>query len=76
MNNRVKLSKEKKETMIKEIQEYFYHERNEELGELAASLVLDFVLDKLAPEIYNQGVYDSYKYMNNAVEDLLGIQTR
>jgi uncharacterized protein (DUF2164 family) len=44
------------------------------LGELASSLILDFIIDELAPEFYNQGVEDSYTYMNDKLEDLLGIK--
>ena len=72
--NKIKLSKEQRDDMIAAIKNYFYHEREEELGDLAASMILDFIIDKLAPEFYNKGVYDSYKYMNDRVEDLLGIQ--
>lgn len=73
MDNKIKLSKEKKQEMVLAIKTYFFKERNEELGDLASSLILDFVTDKLAPEFYNQGVYDSYKFMNDRAEDLLGI---
>lgn len=70
----IKLTKEKREDLIREIRHYFWNEREEEMGELAASLMLDFIQEKLAPEFYNQGVYDSYKYMTERVEDILSIQ--
>jgi uncharacterized protein (DUF2164 family) len=73
-NNKIKLTKEKRDEFISELQEYFYNEREEELGNLAANLMLDFIIEKLGPEIYNQGVYDSYTYMTDRVEDLLGVQ--
>lgn len=73
-NNKIKLHKDKRDEMISEIKEYFLSERDEELGNLASSLVLDFIIDKLAGEFYNQGVYDSYKYMEDRIEDLLSIQ--
>ena len=60
--------------MVSEIKNYFSKEREEEIGDLAAGLILDFILEKIAPEFYNQGVYDSHKYMEDAVEDLLSIQ--
>ena len=60
--------------MVSAIKSYFITEREEELGDLAAGFILDFFIEKLAPEFYNQGVYDSYKYMNEKIEDLLGIQ--
>lgn len=73
-NNTIQLSKEKKEEMISLIKNYFLEERGEELGDLASSLILRFIIEELAPEFYNQGVYDSYKYMNDRIEDLLSIQ--
>lgn len=72
--NRIKLSKEKRDYMISAIKQYFANERDEDLGDLAAGLILDFFLEKVAPEIYNQGVFDSYKFMGEKIEDLLGIQ--
>jgi len=71
---KIKLSQEKRQYMISSIKTYFMEERDENLGDLAAGIILDFFIDKLAPEFYNQGVYDSYKYMSDRIEDLLGIQ--
>lgn len=73
-DNRIKLSKETREHMIAEIKCYFLNEREEELGDLAASLFLDFIIEELAPEFYNQGVYDSCNFMKDKSEDLLTIQ--
>jgi len=73
-NNRIKLTKEKREYMISAIKNYFSNERDEDLGDLASSMILDFFIDELASEFYNQGVYDSYAYMNDRCEDLLSIQ--
>ena len=70
----IKLTKEKREDMIASIKEYFYTEREEELGDLASSHILSFIIDELALEFYNQGVYDSYQYMNRSIDDLLSIQ--
>lgn len=74
MEKNMKLSKEKKDGMIAEIITYFRREREEEIGELGAVLFLNFIVEKLAPEFYNLGVYDAHKYMLDRVEDLLGIQ--
>lgn len=72
--NNIKLTKEKKQDMVSAIKNYYLKEREEELGDLASGLILEFIIEKLAPEFYNQGVYDSYKYMENSIEDLLSIQ--
>jgi len=68
------ISREKREDLINEIKTFFYEERDEEIGDLAAGIVLDFFMDKLAVEFYNEGINDSYRYMQDRVEDLLGIQ--
>lgn len=73
-NDRISLTKEQKAAMIVAIQEFFLDERQEELGELAAGLILSFIIKKLAPEIYNQGVSDAYRFMVERCEDLLSIQ--
>jgi uncharacterized protein (DUF2164 family) len=74
LSNRIELSKEAKKDMIWAIKSYFLKERDEDLGDLAASLILEFFMDKLASHAYNQGVYDSYKFMSERTEDLLEIQ--
>lgn len=74
MTKKIKLLKEKRDGMIAAIKSYFLTERDEDLGDLAAGLILDFFIEKLASEFYNQGVYDSYNFMNEKVEDLLSIQ--
>ena len=73
-NNKIQISIEKRDYMLSEIKTYFSKERDEDLGDLASMIILDFFIEKLAPEFYNQGVYDSQKYMMDRVEDLLEIQ--
>jgi uncharacterized protein (DUF2164 family) len=70
----IKITKEKRGDMIATIKNYFLKEREEEIGDLAAGIMLDFIVKDLAPEFYNQGVYDSHKYMEDMIGDLLSIQ--
>ena len=72
--NTLTVTKERRDEMISLIKNYFLKERDEEIGDLAAGLILDFILEKLAPEFYNQGVYDSHRYIKDAAEDLLSLQ--
>ena len=51
MNQRFDLPKEQKEDMMRRIQAFFHKEREEEIGDLAAIMVLDFIIDEIAPEI-------------------------
>lgn len=71
---KVQLSKEQKDQLIQKIKKYFLTEREEELGDLGASLLLDFITKEIATEFYNQGIYDSYTYLNDRVEEMLGLQ--
>jgi uncharacterized protein (DUF2164 family) len=59
-----------KRRMIGEIQAYFLDERGEELGDLAALLMLEFFADKLAPQFYNYGIQDAHEFMSQRLEDI------
>jgi len=72
--NAVELTKERRDELVAEIKNYFSTEREEEIGDLAAGFVLDFIIEKMAPEFYNQGVCDSHHYMKDAAEDLLALR--
>lgn len=73
-DNNIKIPKDKRQEMVAHIQDFFQKERDEEIGDLAAGIILDFFIDKLGPEIYNQGVNDSYNYLNDRIIDVLGLQ--
>ena len=50
------LSEMDKQSMVQALRSYFETERNEEIGELSATLLLDFLLKEIGPIIYNKGV--------------------
>jgi uncharacterized protein (DUF2164 family) len=66
----IKVEKETREAMIVALTNYYLNEREEEIGHLASSMLLDFIIEKLAPEFYNQGIMDATKYINDRVEDM------
>ena len=72
----IELNKETRILLIENLKRYYWNERNEELGNLAADLLLDFIVNDIGPHIYNKAVEDSYAYMNERTEDLLGLQKR
>lgn len=74
MNDNVKISKERREEMKSKIINYFLKERDEDLGELASELILDFFIKELGPSIYNQGVEDAQIYMRDKLDDLFALQ--
>lgn len=72
--SKLELDKQQKEEMKQKVQDYFLRERDEELGELPASLMLDFIISELGEVIYNKGIEDAHRYMSERVEELLDLQ--
>jgi len=69
-----KVSRDDKERMKEEIKKFFYEERDEEIGDLASELVLEFFIEKLAKDFYNLGVNDAKSYFEERIENVLEIQ--
>ncbi|NIK75830.1 uncharacterized protein (DUF2164 family) [Paenibacillus castaneae] len=57
----LKLPKEHKLQIASGIQDYFQIEFDQEIGQLAAENVLDFMLKELSPYVYNQALADARK---------------
>ena len=51
--------KEKRADILHKLKAYFREERDEDLGDLAANLLLDFIELEIGPVFYNQGVKDA-----------------
>ncbi|KPH71751.1 DUF2164 domain-containing protein [Oceanobacillus caeni] len=65
-----RLPKEIKDQIKEELKEYFYYERSEEIGDLAAENMLDFILKEIGPYFYNQGVKDAKEMVNQKMANL------
>jgi len=66
----MRLPKENKDQIKEEWKEYFYHERSEEIGDLAAENMLDFILKEIRPYFYNQGVKDAKEMVEQKMANL------
>ncbi len=64
------LSKERRQTLIKEIITYFKVEREEEIGVIAAEEVLDFFVEGLGKDLYNKGITDAKASVKNCMENM------
>ena len=60
--------------MLTEIKQYYLRERDEEIGDLYAALLLDFFAAKLAPIFYNLGINDAKAMLLDKLEDLHGLE--
>ena len=66
----IKLSKVKKQQSIESIKRYFVEQLDEEIGDLKASLLLDFCLKEICPSVYNQAIIDARSFLENKLSDL------
>ena len=55
------------------IKRYAAENLDEEIGDLKAGLMLDFILKEVAPSIYNQAIADAQAYFQARVVDLEAI---
>lgn len=73
---KIELSKELKRHLIATIKGYFAAERDEDLGDLSAELLLDFFVRNAGPAIYNQAIADAKTFMTEKVEDLYALEKK
>ena len=55
----IELGREQRDDAVERLRVYFARERGEELGELGATLIYDFVAEQLGPHFYNKGIADA-----------------
>lgn len=67
------IDKERRKELIRSIKTYFLEQHDEEIGDLKAGLLLDFFVETLGPEIYNQAIKDAQAYFQQKIEDLDGV---
>ena len=61
---------------IAALRQYFVANLEEEIGELKAGLLLDFILSELGPSVYNQGLADAQGFFEERSQDLAAILHR
>ena len=66
----IELSDESTDRVLSSIKRYFTEQRDEEIGDLQAKLLLDFVLAEIGPTIYNAAITDAQVYLRERVADL------
>lgn len=72
--NKIILKQAEKKILIDRISQFFLAERDEEIGILAAEMVLDFICLEIAPIFYNKGIRDSIAYISERVEDMYSLE--
>ncbi|HET7372601.1 MAG TPA: DUF2164 domain-containing protein [Gemmatimonadaceae bacterium] len=68
----ITLSKDDTARAIASIRRYFAEEIDQELGELPARLLLNFILTEIGPSVYNAAIADAQVFLRDRVADLEG----
>lgn len=64
------ISDKARKQAVGSIRQYFASELDQEIGELKAGLVLDYILREIGPTIYNQAIADARSYVEARAADL------
>jgi uncharacterized protein (DUF2164 family) len=68
----IKLPDDTRQRLISSIKRYVTENMDDEIGDLGASLLLDFFVDELGPAVYNMAIGDAQARMHDQVNDLDG----
>jgi uncharacterized protein (DUF2164 family) len=66
----IKLDSAAQARFIASIKRYFVENLDDDIGDLKASLLLEFVLREIGPSIYNRAVADAQARLQDAVVEL------
>jgi uncharacterized protein (DUF2164 family) len=66
----IELDKQQTQDCVASLQTYFRKELDEEIGEMKAKFLLNYILKEIAPLAYNQGVKDAEMFFRAKIEDL------
>lgn len=66
----IKLSDDARAQAIASIRRYFADELDQDIGDLKATLMLDYVLAEIGPSVYNQAMTDARSFLEERVADL------
>ena len=69
----IALSDDARKQSVASIKRYFAEELDQDVGELKAGLVLEFILKEIAPTIYNGAIADAQTYLRDRLADLEGV---
>jgi len=68
----IKLTSDTEKYLLGSVKRFVDDQLDTTIGDLKASLVLDFFLREIGPSIYNQAIADAQSYLQDKVADLGG----
>jgi uncharacterized protein (DUF2164 family) len=69
----ITISDDARKQSVAVLREYCSEHMDEEIGDLKASLLLDFILAEIGPTIYNQAIADARAFFEERAVDLAGV---
>ena len=69
---RIRLSPERRASLLRAIKQHFSAEFDEPLSDFRAQGLLDFFVRELGPPVYNQGVRDASSFIQERLADIEG----
>ena len=68
----IELNQPRRDRLVQGIQGFFLEEFDEDVSPFRAEQLLDFFLERLGPQVYNQGVQDARVFLQRKLDDLDG----
>ncbi len=68
--SKIEFSKEEKEFIVKDIQNFFSEELDQEIGQFDSIYLLDFFSDKIGPYYYNRGLFDAQAILEKRMDSI------
>ena len=69
---RIRLSAERRAVLLKAVREHFADAFDEPISEFRAEGLIDLFVRELGPPVYNQGVRDAARFVQEKIGDLEG----
>jgi len=69
----ITLKDETRKDLMVSIKRYVAENLDQDIGDLKAGLLLDYVLEEIAPSVYNQAIQDAQRYFQERATDLEGV---
>lgn len=67
----IEFSKEERAAITAKLRDYFARELDQELGQLPAEMLLDFIGKEIGGAFYNRGVHDAQQLVQQKAEDIV-----
>jgi uncharacterized protein (DUF2164 family) len=70
MKERIVLDPDRRRRLVAAVRAYLKEHHDDDVGELKAGLLLDFLVRELGPVVYNLAIHDAQAYFQQKIEDL------